>query len=112
MILTGKAKDDFETGIIEILKQKYNEEIKNIPSAISFINKGNDLIKYPHIIEWFDSIGVYIEVSTSNLNIGQFDYTLRDDKRTLMEKSLKFFEDRNEATKQAIIHANQLYNEN
>lgn len=113
MILTGKAKEDFEKGIIEILKQKYNEKIDDNKRAIDWIYDSNDLILLAHIIEWFDSVGIYIIITPSD-NPKNWLYTIlgEDIMSPFYEiyKSLDNYQNREEAIKQAIITAKDIYN--
>lgn len=93
MMLTGKAKQDFEDWYTA-----------RTPSAhalllVHFYNK-TELERYAWYIEWFDSIGIY-------LTIGRYGYQLNTDTISITRKT---GETRQEATKQAIIHANELYN--
>lgn len=114
MILTGKAKEDFENGIIEILKKNYNEKLDDNKRAIDWIYDSNDLILFAHIIEWFDSVGIYIHVDNltnvvyQDLTHGWASYIKRDYKNRI--RCIHHEKTRHEATEQAIIKANEIYN--
>lgn len=89
MILTGKAKEDFT---------KWNGD-RQFDMMLPF--------EYPVylnalIIEWFDSVGIYVNAIGYNKHYFQ-PYC----NRLLHEK----YETRQEATIQAIIKANEIYNE-
>lgn len=116
MILTGKAKQDFEKGIIEILKQKYNEKIDDNKRAIDWIYNSNDLILLAHIIEWFDSVGIIIHTSYDIVDkkwgyeiFNDFVYNNDEDSFDI-PMIHNVFLNRKEATKQSIIKANEIYN--
>ena len=96
MILTGKAKGDFVKWVYSEYDYKY-EHLKDF---------------YPlHlldglIIEWFDSVGIYVDVNKWSLSFWRssiyYPYL----------KSLGCgFSTRQEATTEAIIKANEIYNE-
>lgn len=97
MDLTDKAREDFLNWY----------EVSDYGSSIDRINI---TFKNALIIEWFDSIGIYI---ITNYSCGDFDYEVKD---YTSQNSCKIhfnsnFESRQEATKQAIIKANKIYNE-
>ena len=115
MILTGKAKEDFENYILnenlrhdsEVLISVYNQETL-------FINYNNvkETLLNALIIEWFDSVGIYISI-----NYVDFYDELRNDTGfetyvTNKGLSVKFrnVSSRQEAIKQAIKKANEIYN--
>lgn len=65
-------------------------------------NDLNEVCKNALIIEFFDSVGIYIEVATE----GEWDaYVNKEWVKT-------YCTDRAQATNEAIIKANDLYNEN
>lgn len=98
MILTGKAKQDFEDW--------YTAKTQSAHSLllVNFYNK-KEVEQYAWYIEWFDSVGIYIDVFWS---FGDFEFSIHTDNE---RNSLSVLcNSRQEATKQAIIHANELYN--
>lgn len=119
MILTGKAKEDFE---------KYNNDIYGtIDTAHS-----NECVEFKHlnpelqqsvIVDWFDSVGIYINVSPRYIghdlkySLGDFYAVInfKDSTPTCSGFNYNNIDDsiysRNEATKQVIIKANEIYNE-
>lgn len=100
MILTGKAKEDF----LKWCKQDAN-----------WLQTYEDIFLFSLIIEWFDSVGIYIELSrfTSGLKFEFWHYTISDTRGVHLNNHMgnTVKEDsRHEATKQAIIKANEIYN--
>lgn len=109
MILTGKALKDF----IKWLYKKHN---------LQPYNCFNDVILHATIIEWFDSISIFIHIEP---NIGggasvfypEIIYRNKDFidihekvENTKYMPTEMYFDSRQEATKQAIIKANEIYN--
>jgi len=102
MILTGKAKEDF----VEWCKQDAD-----------WLQTYEDIFLYALIIEWFDSVGIYVECNRATLGIDFkcWYYTISDSRGVHLNNYLYNIvkvDSRHEATKQAIIKANELYNEN
>ena len=100
MILTGKAKEDFCTWINRDIPNKESFECEMNINDLYF-KTSTEL--YALIIEWFDSVGVYVDV-VSNSQTSTFDAYVDDD-------YIYFYHSRKEATEQAIIKANQIYND-
>lgn len=93
MILTGKAKDDF-------LESNGKKEV--------WINIMLPIYQYALIIEWFDSVGIYVNALRYSLSEPNKWVVIK----SLCENNLDFiYSSRQEATKQAIIKANEIYNE-
>lgn len=110
MILTGKAKHDFENWLTKGMSGfAHNMEI-------DFFNQKSEIEKNALIIEWFDSVMVYITIE------GVFDRMLGYHRGFEIhiyqygKQSISIFSDndvfytRQEATKEAIIKANEIYN--
>ncbi|WP_276679708.1 hypothetical protein [Empedobacter brevis] len=98
MELTGKAKEDF-------LKSNGKKE--------AWINIMLPIYQQAIIIEWFDSVGIYIDAEFFRKNIKdepQFVSSTTDEWNGLQPLRIQF-SSRQEATEQAIIKANQIYNE-
>lgn len=97
MILTRIAKKDFEKYVENLQVSSYISMLENIP--ITYLNA--------LIIDWFDSIGIYIEV----LREPDF-YAFQIHKGNY--KKIHFneggFNSRQEATTEAIKKANEIYN--
>ena len=111
MILTGKAKEDFERWL-------YSNDVlikDGIYDATYLIEGFDELplnLQYASIIEWFDSVGIYISI-----NYVDFYDELRNDTGfetyvTNKGLSVKFrsVSSRQETIKQAIKKANEIYN--
>lgn len=98
MILTGKAKEDF-------LKHEGQPEIwynlmQEFPTMLHAL-----------IIEWFDSVGSYVNVGGVSINgILDFGFDIQEN-NTLNGIDGFSLNSRQEATEQAIIKANEIYNE-
>ena len=103
MILTGKAKEDFykyinieDYKLFDYVRKKY----------------ANEIVLNALIIEWFDSVGIFVSI-----NYVDFYNEIRNDKGfetyvTNKGLSVKFrsVSIRQEAIKQAIKKANEIYN--
>ena len=100
MILTGKAKKDF----IKWLYFKHNLQPYNL---------FNEIIQYALIIEWFDSVGIYIMPEICSIK-GIFTATIFHEKyRTKTGRTISVIENfnsRQEALTEAIKKANEIYN--
>lgn len=96
MILTGKAKYDFESWVCRPDDPRYVQQMH-----IDLMYGKTKTELYAYYIEWFDSVGIY-------LTIGRYGYQLNTDCRSITKKT---GETRQEATEAAIIKANELYNE-
>lgn len=95
MILTGKALEDFT---------QWNSN-KQFDMMLPF--------EYPTylnalIIEWLDSVGVYIEIFNE---FGDFGMSIHRGSYKNPIESIGHWKTRQEATEQAIIKANDIYNE-
>ncbi|WP_312312173.1 hypothetical protein [Empedobacter brevis] len=97
MELTGKAKEDFKKWFIETkdLYDSFENELRLM----------SDTCLNAHIIEWFDSVGIF--VNTVRLE-GVWNYSFRFKHNRYQEYN---FNTRQEATEQSIIKANDIYNE-
>lgn len=107
MILTGKAKKDFFNYVYEL----------GLQELLIY-----DVSYNAMVIEWFDSVGIYINVSPRYIghdlkySLGDFYAVInfKDSTPTCSGFNYNNIDDsiysRNEATKQAIIKANEIYN--
>lgn len=93
MILTGKAKQDFESWYTSISPSAHTVLL------VHFYNK-REIEQFAWYIEWLDSVGIY-------LTIGRYGYQLNADCLSITRKT---GETRQEATEAAIIKANDIYN--
>lgn len=102
MILTGKAKKDF-------LEYYNNHSIKYLLSWTDF----DDLplvVKNSLIIEWFDSVGIYILPIKRNTK-KTLTFSCDIYKNNIeVNRINKWIETRQEATSEAIKKANEIYN--
>ena len=107
MILTGKAKEDFENYVLnknlghdsEVLISVYNQETL-------FINYNNvkETLLNALIIEWFDSVGIYISSYGFEFT-KEFYSEITSDNFSVIKPT------RQEALTEAIKKANEIYNE-
>ena len=106
MVLTGKAKEDFENYVLnkelghdsEVLISVYNQERL-------FINYNNvkETLLNALIIEWFDSVGIIITSDYFELNKGFYSEILESNFEIIKPT-------RQEALAEAIKKANEIYN--
>lgn len=99
MILTGKAKEDF---IDYLWQSKFNKD--DYKEYEDYIDNQKESHTYADIIEWFDSVGIYIEIV---LCCGLFDFIVDEN---ISDVKIGYTT-REYATKQAIIKANKIYND-
>ena len=104
MILTGKAKEDFykyinieDYKLFDYVRKKY----------------ANEIVLNALIIEWFDSVGIYISINYVDFYDELRNNTGFETYVTNKGLSVKFrsVSSRQEAIKQAIKKANEIYNE-
>ncbi len=98
MKLTGKALEDFT---------QWNSN-KQFDMMLPF--------EYPTylnalIIEWFDSVGIYIHIQPTELGDSLEFKAKVNEEDVCFGYGFLFFETRQQATEQAIIKANDIYNE-
>lgn len=106
MILNGKAKKNF----LEWLSKTY--DLIHYDTELWFKNE-KEITQNALIIEFFDSVGVYIDVEFFRKNIKdepQFVSSTTDEWNGLQPLRVQF-KSRQEATIQAIKKANDIYNE-
>ena len=100
MKITGKAKEDFFLW----LYQEYDF------TRITFNELYPVNLKESLIIEWLDSVGIYIEVGAICIyGYARYDYNIQEN-NTLNGMSGHTFSTRHEATQQAINKAIEIYN--
>lgn len=103
MVLTGKAKEDFY--------KWYNCREGNTLTNNDLFYYSEELIQNALIIEWFDSVGIIINIGGVLQNgIYNFSFDIQEN-NTLNGVDKYGFDSRQEATKHAIIKANKIYNE-
>lgn len=109
MILTGKTKEDFEKWLN---KEMYYLGRHNFEDRDNNIEDLSDIFQNALIIEWFDSIGIYIEVYRHNNRP-----TVQGFNSRIVRRINGYYEcctavdTRKEATEEAIKKANEIYNE-
>jgi len=128
-MLTGKAKDDFEKYakefhdfVSENQKGKrlfYIESIddyKMINTEHYIENVGTSMF-FALVIEWFDSVGLYIEANIHDnkkfwcdVSFFEDDNKLSNDSSLKLDGEILYFDSRSIAIKQGIIKANEIYN--
>ena len=110
MILTGKCKEDFlksiyykeDTNQVPI-EDECNENIFN--ESKRWLRRQDERFLNALIIEFFDSVGIYIGIVRFNVGSGYFESRIHYNNGVYFT-----YVTRQEATKQAIIKANEIYN--
>ena len=105
MILTGKAKEDFFNWLD-------NQGVNGIDISNWEFEKFHSLSnvsKNSLIIEWFDSVKLFIEISF--FNDDYWTYNVYTDHVILEKEQANICQNREDAIKQAIVKANNIYNE-
>ena len=102
MILTGKTKEDFEIWLHsnDVL---IKEGIYDDTYLTDVFDKLPLNLQYASIIEWFDSVGVYITSDYLELNKGFYSEILNENFEIIKPT-------RQEALTEAIKKANEIYN--
>ena len=111
MILTGKAKEDFENYVLnknlghdsEVLISVYNQETL----FIDYKDVKKTLLN-ALIIEWFDSVGICIDRDCINMEMVITDFRDINKEQFIIDCSLE--EPFPEWWKKAIKKANEIYN--
>ena len=111
MILTGKAKEDFENYVLnkelghdsEVLISVYNQESL-------FINYNNvkETLLNALIIEWFDSVEICIDRDCINMEMVITDFRGIKEEQTIIDCDVE--EPFHNWWKKAIKKANEIYN--
>ena len=98
-ILTGKCKRTF----LKWLKIRVNSTLHEIDKIEFWFNLQDESFKIALIIEWFDSIGIYITSDYLELNKGFYSEILNENFEIVKPT-------RQEALTEAIKKANEIYN--
>ena len=100
MILTGKAKEDF-------LDWKVNNKKLSTIEILDFKHLSTTS-QNALIIEWFDSVGIYIEIILihGDEKAFTFEFSYKD----YFNYCDKEFSSRGEAVGRAIVNVNEIYN--
>lgn len=105
MELTGKAKEDFDNWWSSITSPALSGEIHHFKVKTRFdvgVEDLTDSMKYGVYVDWFDSVGIIIEVI---FPFSSWSYIVNDDLDPLKE-----FDTRQEVRIKAIEKANEIYN--
>lgn len=115
-MLNGKAKEDFEQYVLsKYLEIRFRELVKcKISDGIPFVDYYDicELHLNALIIEWFDSVGVYISINYVNFvneltSTKGFEAMITNKHLTTRFRETKT---RKKATEQALEKANEIYN--
>lgn len=111
MILNGKAKEDFEKWYFEnhcSSNIKFEDLLPHhIYDVFGWLYKQSLTIQNAFVIDWFDSIDIYVNVLRYSLSEPNKWVVIK----SLYENNLDFiYSSRQQATIQAIKKANDLYN--
>ena len=104
-ILTGKCKRTF----LKWIKIRVNSKLHEIYKIEFWFNLQDESFKIALIIEWFDSLGIYIEISF--YDDCYWTYNIYSNKPVLEKETANICNNRQQATEEAIKKANEIYNE-
>ena len=106
MILTGKAKEDFYYYVFNNIKEQLFGDLQDVYDYIYSLP-----ISYNHalIIEWFDSVGIYVFIERATY-VFKPNFIYRIDVIDDLYEGYSCAT-RKEATKEAILKCNTIYNE-
>ena len=105
-LLTGKAEEAFARWLDDYSQNHHKKEWLDNDFYLDEVYLPDEILN-ALIIEWLDSVGIYTEFEICHYCIA---YTLKDFKSTILYSCYIGFETRQQATEQAIIKANELYN--
>lgn len=131
MILTDKAREDFNDWYWNVwFEDKERESYQSKEEALYALNYTDVVFMNAILIEWLDSVGIYISTDYAVIDDSTlaFVYSIvkyleegkgrKKDSWDFIERidsfdgySTDYYADRQEATRQAIIKANEIYNE-
>jgi len=100
MELTGKAKEQFEEYFYSLKDRYFN--------SVEMFYKASDSMKWGVYVDFFDSVGVYIEVG-KGFDIQNYHFVI-DDTIIYHECDLYKYDTRQEARTAAIEKANEIVN--
>lgn len=110
MILTGKAKEDF----LNFYWDNYIGKTRCISTkedSEDFFNSLIKPLKPALIMEWFDSVGIFITIEYNDIAY-KFQWNLGFNPRKKDVFSQAIYANRNESSLSAIERANEIYNSN
>lgn len=116
MLLTGKAKQHFETWMKNNQGYIYPDTplIKVRDDVFLNIEFTPESMQYGMYVEWFDSVGIYVKIQPNKSIVN--NYTVEyisdifTDKKVFDTREVGVYKTRNEAAKAAILKANEIYN--
>lgn len=110
-MLTGKAKSDFEKWYWNDWLTGSDRDYYEKDEVIENSWKAEKLFLFSLIIEWFDSVGAYIYLRRDDVAQRGFNWSIESKRYGFHNlHNHAFYFDRNQATEQAIIKANEIYN--
>lgn len=111
MILTGKAKEDFEEWYWNVWLEESDRalEYHDFNKAIEKLWKAQPIYLYSLIITRFDSINIHIDIVVYPECNGDIDFSFTIYGYKYFE-SIFTYNTREEATRKAILRANKIYN--
>lgn len=109
-ILTGKAKEGFYYYVFNNIKEQLFGDLQDVYDYIYSLPIS---CKHALIIEWFDSLDIYVEIGLDKTTYPKYwveisKYTHFGNYKEIFNDGL--YKDRETATQQAIIKANEIYN--
>ncbi|ASK29706.1 hypothetical protein CEY12_06130 [Chryseobacterium sp. T16E-39] len=111
-MLTGKAKEDFEKWYIPLIRKR--EDIQDRywdENLLSMIYRSGDIVLNAFFLEWFDSVGIYIQNWCSSAGIDRPEFDSEVFYKKKQHTYNDFFKTRQESLKWAIEKANEIYNQ-
>ena len=103
MILTDKCKEDFEKWLYQ--QEWYDNLEFGENSDANMWDYSPDSMQYAVYVDFFDSVGIQINVSPLEFPLTNNFWCSVKGKKT------EYFKTRQQAREQAIIKANEIYNE-
>lgn len=113
-MLTGKAKSDFEKWYWNDWLTGSDRDYYEKDEVIENSWKAEKLFLFPLIIEWLDSVGIYVENTYSISYDDSISFHALVNKVYVSHEyksmPINIFPDRTQATEEAIIKSNEIYN--
>lgn len=107
-MLTGKAKSDFENWYWNDWLTASDRDYYEKDEVIENSWKAEKLFLFPLIIEWLDSVRIYVETYiVSDYGIINFSFNISGSE--IFDNEFAY-QSRAKATEKAIIKANEIYN--
>ena len=109
MKLTGKSLKDFEKWYLDPIQKKTYKTISNLGGDKAIMLNWfslSDSHRYGVLVDWFDSVGIYIEICKNSREVIGWYFYINDDQSVGDE----WITTRPQAREKAIEKANLLYN--